>query len=149
VKPIPATATHPKGFTLIEIIITLVAAGIMGAIFINLMGSALDDSWNSVEIVRDQADSIKTMEQIIAEYVQLMNSNPDTALATLRTNHHNQTVNGVFVTAQYIAFNASGDEVLTDPAPGNTLKITVQAAGKDLINILTKSRSSGDPQIRY
>ncbi len=44
-----------KGFTLVEIIVTLVAAGILGAIFIHFMGTALDASWNAVEIVRDEA----------------------------------------------------------------------------------------------
>ena len=44
-----------KGFTLVEIIVTLVAAGILGAIFIHFMGTALDAGWNAVEIVRDEA----------------------------------------------------------------------------------------------
>jgi prepilin-type N-terminal cleavage/methylation domain-containing protein len=48
-------ANNPKGFTLVEIIVTLVAAGILGVIFIQFMGTALDASWNAVEIVRDEA----------------------------------------------------------------------------------------------
>ena len=42
-----------KGFTLVEIIVTIVAAGILGAIFINFVGTALTSSWNTVEITRD------------------------------------------------------------------------------------------------
>jgi prepilin-type N-terminal cleavage/methylation domain-containing protein len=58
-----------KGFTLVEVIVTIMAAGILGAIFIQFMGTALNSSWNAVEIVRDEADAEKVMEQIIADYV--------------------------------------------------------------------------------
>jgi prepilin-type N-terminal cleavage/methylation domain-containing protein len=50
-----------KGFTLLEVIVTIIAAGILGAIFIQLMGTALNSSWNAVEIVRDEADAEKVM----------------------------------------------------------------------------------------
>ena len=30
-----------KGFTLVEVIVTIIAAGILGAIFVNFMGTAL------------------------------------------------------------------------------------------------------------
>ena len=69
-----------KGFTLVEIIVTIVAAGILGAIFVQLMGTALSSSWNSVEIVRDEANAERLMERIIGEYVALINNDPDTAL---------------------------------------------------------------------
>ena len=35
------------GFTLVEVILTLVAAGIMSVFFINFLGAALDFSWRS------------------------------------------------------------------------------------------------------
>ncbi|MGD9080387.1 MAG: prepilin-type N-terminal cleavage/methylation domain-containing protein, partial [Desulfobacterales bacterium] len=60
---------NSKGFTLVEIIVTIVAAGILGAIFVHLMGTALNASWNSVEIVRDESNGEGVMERIIADYV--------------------------------------------------------------------------------
>jgi Flp pilus assembly pilin Flp len=45
----------------VEVIATIVAAGILGAIFIQLMGTALNSSWNAVEIVRDEANTEKVM----------------------------------------------------------------------------------------
>ena len=60
-------ANNPKGFTLVEIIVTLVAAGILGVIFTQFMGTALDASWNAVEIVRDESNGEGLMERIIAE----------------------------------------------------------------------------------
>ena len=35
------------GFTLIEVIVTIVVVGILAAFFIHFMGTALDDSWKS------------------------------------------------------------------------------------------------------
>ena len=43
------------GFTLVEVILTLMAASILSVFFINFMGAALDFSWKSVEIVTRDA----------------------------------------------------------------------------------------------
>jgi prepilin-type N-terminal cleavage/methylation domain-containing protein len=146
-----------KGFTLVEIIVTIVAAGILGAIFVNLMGTALNASWNSVEIVRDESNGERVMERIIAEYVALINNDPDTALSTI-DNYHNQTMNGIKITANYILFDAGGNEVIIGPPPatGENLKFVLQAPSQvapairfryPLTAILTKSRTANNDQI--
>ncbi len=61
-KYLKSNIISSKGFTLVEIIVTLVAAGILGAIFIQYMGTALDASWNAVEIVRDESGGEGVME---------------------------------------------------------------------------------------
>ena len=143
----PARITRQKGFTLIEIIITLVASGILGAIFINLMGTALNDSWRSVERVRDEAAAVGVMEEIIADYVKEVNTDPAGALAQIVTNN-GVGFYGSGVSMQYMEFNSGGD--LVGPvAPGDILLVTVQTSGKDLINILTNSRDATHPPIRY
>jgi prepilin-type N-terminal cleavage/methylation domain-containing protein len=148
-----------KGFTLVEIIVTLVAAGILGAIFIQFMGTALDSSWNSVEIVRDEAGAEAMMERIIAEYVALINSNPDDALTTI-DDYHGQTEDGITITANYILFDAGGNEVIIGPPPatGDNLKFVLQAPSQaspavrlrhPLTTILTNSRTTDDPIVPY
>jgi len=137
-----------RGFTLVEIIITLLAAGILGAIFINLMGTALNDSWSTLEMVRDEATAVQVMEHIIADYVTEMNSDPANALTTIIANRDNGDY-GPSVSMQYVEFDAAGIEVDPPPASSNTLKVRVQATGKDLINIFTNSRSGNDPLLRY
>lgn len=137
-----------NGFTLVEIIITLLAAGILGAIFINLMGTALSDSWSSLEMVRDEAAGVQIMEHIIADYVTEMNSDPANALATLIANKDNGDY-GPNVVMNYMEFDAAGIEEVPPPASSNTLKVRVQATGKDLINIFTNSRSVNDPLLQY
>ena len=76
-----------NGFTLIEIIATVIVMGILAAFFINFMGTALTDSWRSVELVADEARAEGLMERIIAEYVELINdNNPATALPAILGN---------------------------------------------------------------
>jgi prepilin-type N-terminal cleavage/methylation domain-containing protein len=145
-----------KGFTLVEIIVTIVAAGILGAIFVNLMGTALNSSWNAVEIVRDESNGEGLMERIIAEYVALINRDPDNALDII-DDYHNQTINGITITAQYILFDAGGNEVILGPPPATSenLKFVLQAPAQagpairsryPLRTILTKSRTENENQ---
>jgi prepilin-type N-terminal cleavage/methylation domain-containing protein len=116
-----------KGFTLVEVIVTIVAAGILGAIFIHFMGTALTSSWNAVEITRDEANAEKLLEQIIGEYVVLINgNNPANALSSIDTTYGGQTIDGVSITTQYITFNTSGNE---ETGGTDYLKVVLQASG--------------------
>lgn len=142
-----------KGFTLVEIIVTIVVAGILGVIFMHLMGTALNASWNSVEIVRDESNGEGVMERIIAEYVADINSDPDNALGNIVTNYNGQTIDGITITTQYIVFDAGGNE---GPGGSDNLKVVLQAPSQvapairlryPLTTILTKSRTTNDDPI--
>jgi prepilin-type N-terminal cleavage/methylation domain-containing protein len=142
-----------KGFTLVEIIVTIVAAGILGAIFVNLMGTALNSSWNAVEIVRDEYNGEGLMERIIAEYVEDMNNDPDNALGNIVSNYNGQTIDGITITAQYIVFDAGGNEVSS--ALSENLKLVLRAPDQaapairsryPLTTILAKSRTDNENQ---
>jgi prepilin-type N-terminal cleavage/methylation domain-containing protein len=156
-KHLKSKKMDSKGFTLVEIIVTIVAAGILGAIFVQLMGTALNSSWNSVEIVRDESNAERLMERIIGEYVALINNDPDNALSTI-DDYHGQTIYGINITANYIQFDAGGNEVIigSPPASGENLKFVLQAPSQlapairyryPLTTILTKSRTASDDQI--
>jgi prepilin-type N-terminal cleavage/methylation domain-containing protein len=155
-KHLKISITCPKGFTLLEVIVTLLAAGILGAIFIQLMGTALNSSWNAVEIVRDESGAEKVMEQIIADYVADINSDPATALNNIVANYNGQTVDGIRISTRYITFDGSGNEV---PAGlSDNLKVECRASGiaapaiagrYALTTILTKSRAATDAIVLY
>ena len=149
-----------KGFTLVEIIVTLVAAGILGAIFIQYMGTALDASWNSVEIVRDEADAEAVMERIIADYVADINEDPpNNPLGNVVANYNGQTIYGITITTQYIIFdNVSGNEIEVNPGPTDNLRVVLQAPSQaspavrmrhPLTTVLTNSRTINDPIVPY
>ncbi|MGD9054843.1 MAG: prepilin-type N-terminal cleavage/methylation domain-containing protein [Desulfobacterales bacterium] len=145
-----------KGFTLVEVIVTIVAAGILGAIFIHFMGTALTSSWNAVEITRDEANAEKLLEQIIGEYVVLINgNNPANALSSIDTTYGGQTIDGVSITTQYITFNTSGNE---ETGGTDYLKVVLQASGPGapaisgrfpLITILANNRETDDHFVLY
>ena len=148
-----------KGFTLVEIIVTIVAAGILGVIFVHLMGTALNASWNAVEIVRDESNGEGVLERIIADYVADINNDPDNALGNIVTNYNGQTINGITITTQYIVFDAGGNEVLlSSPTTSDNLKVVLQAPGQvspaiagrySMTTILTKSRTTNDQIVIY
>jgi prepilin-type N-terminal cleavage/methylation domain-containing protein len=137
------------GFTLVEVIVTLMAAGIMSVFFINFLGAALDFSWKSVEIVTSDAETQGKMEEIIAYYTSKINDDPDSALTAVVSNYNGQSINDVLVTTQYIGFDSGGNEI--DPASSVTfvLKVTAKGHANELVTILTDSRDTDDPAVRY
>jgi prepilin-type N-terminal cleavage/methylation domain-containing protein len=133
-----------NGFTLIEVIATIVVMGILAAFFIHFMGTALNDSWKTVEVVEGEAKAEGLMEKIIADYVERINNNPDTALALIvsrESSYESDLDYGLPVTMQYIVFDASGDEQADTAGENRNLKVTVEPPGFNLTTVLTKSRT--------
>jgi prepilin-type N-terminal cleavage/methylation domain-containing protein len=142
----PITASQ-KGFTLVELIITIIVAGILGAFFIHFMGTALSRSSEAVSIVQDECRAEDVMEEIIADYVQAVNSDPATALSSLVTKNTNRDY-GTGVAMQYIAFDTSGIEY-SPPPQMTVLKVTVQDGGSKLTTLLTLDRESTSPPVAF
>jgi prepilin-type N-terminal cleavage/methylation domain-containing protein len=141
-----------NGFTLIEVIATIIVMGILAAFFIHFMGTALNDSWKAVEVVEGEAKAEGLMERIIAEYVELINgNNPDAALAaikSLETSYESDPDYGLPVTMQYIVFDTNGDEQPDTAGENRNLKVTVEPPGFNLTTILTQSRTAtSDPPV--
>ena len=135
------------GFSLIEIIATIIIMGILSAFFIHFMGTALDDSWKSVELVAGEAEAEGKLEEIIAYFTSKINDDTqlDTALSSVVSEFSGDA------TMNYITFNGSGDVVADNGSGGyRVLKVTVEAPGNNLTTILTKSRTeTDDPKVGY
>jgi prepilin-type N-terminal cleavage/methylation domain-containing protein len=133
------------GFTLVEIIVTLVIMGIMVLFFINFMGTAQTESWKSVELVAGEAAAEAKIEEIIAYFTSKINSDPENALSVVMGSDF-----GSDVVKEYITFDNSGNEIVLTSGTSQNLKITVEAPGNNLSTVLTKSRSgAGDPIVNY
>jgi prepilin-type N-terminal cleavage/methylation domain-containing protein len=142
------------GFTLIEVIVTIIAAAILGAIFINFMGTAMSRSTRSLENVQGEADAESVLEKIVADYVEKINLNESSALTEMNTainvnGAYNNSEKKVTVTAAYITFNNSGNESADTGGLNRTLKVTVNANEHRLTTLLTRSRSSDSPPVAF
>ena len=150
-----ARAKHvsESGFTLIEVIATVIVMGILAAFFIHFMGTAMNDSWRSVDLVADEAKAVGLMEKIIADYVERINEDPDNALGevvNLESSYESDGDYGMPVTMQYIVFNASGDEQPDTAGENKNLKVSVEGPSFNLTTILTKSRTeSSQPPVYW
>lgn len=130
-----------KGFTLVEVIVTILAAAIMGAIFINYMGTAMSQSTRAIEHVRGEAEAEATIEWIVADYVLEMNQDYKTALTNIEKYVSQNKRYGGNVSAGYVIFDSNGNEAADTTGKNHTLKVVVAAAGNDLTTLLTKSRT--------
>jgi prepilin-type N-terminal cleavage/methylation domain-containing protein len=148
-----STHNSENGFTLIEIIATVIVMGILAAFLMNFMGTALTDSWRSLELVADEARAEGLMEMIIADYVDKINDNPNTALGVIQggeSDYESDVDYGMPVTMQFIVFDANGNEQPDTAGENRNLKVTVESPGYHLTTILTESRTdSDDPPVIY
>jgi prepilin-type N-terminal cleavage/methylation domain-containing protein len=144
-------AARNKGFTLIEVIATILAAAILSAVFINFMGTAMSRSVRSVEMVRGETDAESVLERITADYVLRMNQDSATALGLMeaRINTPPKSVYGPDVSARYVYFDTGGNELLYTGTSPLTLEVKVAAAGNDLIVLLARTRNSNSPPVLF
>jgi Tfp pilus assembly protein PilV len=145
--------SRQAGFTLIEIILSIVFAAIIGVVFLTYMGTQLTQSGDPVHITRHEGMAEMWMERIIADYVQEMNTPATytTALANIMARDYTTGIYNmpasVTLTRNYVTYDAGGNEtVLAGGATSTNLKVTVGAGGHSVTSILTAQRTtSGDP----
>lgn len=71
---------NQKGFSLLEIIVTLVLVGIVGAMVVSFMGTKITQSGRAVNWMADEFELSEVMEKIIADYrTELENGTLDLA----------------------------------------------------------------------
>ena len=144
-KRTQSTPSSENGFTLIEIIATVVVMGILAAFLMNFMGTALTDSWRSVELVADEARAEGLMERIIADYVGFINgNNPAGALGDIQdseSDYESDVDYGMPVTMQFVVFDANGNEQADTAGENRNLKVTVESPGYSLTTVLSESRT--------
>jgi len=129
-----------KGFTLVEVIVTILAAAILGAIFINYMGTAMSQSARAIDYVRGEADAEATLEWIVADYVFEINRDYTNALDNIKKYVDQEKRYGDKVSVGYVIFDINGIVGNDTTGSNSTLKVVVAAAGNDLTTLLTKSR---------
>ncbi len=140
---------NDSGFSLVEVIATILAAAILGVIFINFMGTAMSRSVRSMEMVQGEADAESVLERITADYVRRINQNSATALGLMEAdiNTPPKAIYGSRVSARYVSYTNGVEDGTA--ANQRTLKVTVDAAGNDLIVLLAQTRNPNSPPVLF
>lgn len=128
---------HAKGFTLLEVIVTLVLAAILGTILVSFMGTNLTESVQSVNRVRNTYDLGKVIENITADYKKMMATDA-TPLATIKSNvgapGGSTTVYNAYgsykvINNDYITFVCTGSNCTATNGGSSILKVTIANPG--------------------
>ena len=133
-----------KGFSLIEVIATIIVMSVLAAFFIHYMGTAVTDSYKTVDFVWGEADAEGKIEEIVAYFTSKINSDPDNALSMVVGEYSGQA------DFEYVEFDVSGNISTVSAGTSPTVKVTVEAPGNSLETILTRSRTGADdPKVNY
>jgi len=135
--------TNKKGFTLIEVILSLIVAALLGAMLVQFMGTGVMQSVNPVILTKDGAYLTSIMENVCADYRRLMvtSASPLSDLQSRLTN--NKSLYGANFTVVTKRFDfPTGSGTVTEPsaasASGKILKVTVTYNNLSLISLFAE-----------
>ncbi len=141
-----------SGFTLIEIIVTLIVASILGAILLEFMGQTVYKSYEPIHMARESMGLTSIMECINAEYKKSMLSmvQSDSPMAShlngFKTAIDNNTLGcGAYTSAtSWVVFNSSGqpdqyvEGIDGNPLNHRVLKVTIVSGGHEITTMYTR-----------
>ena len=135
-----------QGFTLLEVVITLIVGSILGAILVQFMGTSMKNSFEPVIMVQDGCGVYEIMEKMNSDYkMRLLTSTVD-PLYDFKNDVENGNVIGNVPyfgeyawTTKYITFTGGTEDAAHDPAPSpDVLKVTITHGGQSLMALFTK-----------
>jgi len=143
-KKKPLLLNKNQGFTLLEVVITLIVGSILGAILVQFMGTSMKNSFEPVMMVQNANGVDEIMERMNADYkMRLLTSTVD-PLGDFKTDVDNGNVIanvpyfGEYTGAtEYILFDGTGNEV-PDNIHLRVLKVTITHGGQSLTALFTR-----------
>jgi len=141
-----------SGFTLIEVIVTLIVAAILGTMLVTFMGNTLTGSVQPLLRVQNANIAGQAMENITADYNKLNSDDIDNsttvALSTLKTHVQNGNIStnipyfGAYtiVYNDYVILNSNGTTPPVADGTGNnrTLRVSITQGSQTLTTLFTK-----------
>lgn len=139
------------GFTLIEMIVTIVIIAIMAHMLFTFGFTFLKMSANQVSSIQNNMAFFQVMENMVADYKAKVSSTTDTSplstfstsvTANAATTYYGQTYSLVNSTPCYATYNGSGAETSCVsspvPAPPSTLKVQISNGTMTLTSLFTQ-----------
>lgn len=143
------------GFTLVEIIISVVLIGLTGAMLFQFMYNQVPMSSTPLDWVQDETDLGSAIEDITAEYVQQVNATDiDSAnfITSFKTGASGYTTEpDITITTTEGCFNTNGDFVgscAADAFPVLRI-IATDGNGRVYSTLIAKTRIDGDPDWKH
>ena len=135
--------SNRNGFTLLEVIITMVVVAILGTIIYAFMGTAVTQSGLPVIGVKENLELAEVLEKITADYREALNSGGASfdLAAFVATVDSAAEVNALYgaavdsVTIVSTAFDAGGNETGSDD---NIKKVTLQQGDSRLTVLMVQ-----------
>jgi prepilin-type N-terminal cleavage/methylation domain-containing protein len=133
------------GFTILEVVVTLIVASILGGILMEFMGHNVQKSYEPVYMAQNSLAVNEIVEKMNSDYKRQLLVSP-TPLQDFRTDviNGNISTNDPYfgdysVTTDWIRFNASTGIEEADPSPDpKVLKITVTHSNRVVTALFTK-----------
>ena len=132
-----------SGFTILEIVITLIVASILGAIFLEFMGTSVQKSYVPVQNARKTLEINEILELMNADYRKLIRES-STPLEEFRTKVESLAYAGGDYTFEttYVAFNDVIDSSTVQDADENAeqrvLKVKITHGGRSITTLFTR-----------
>ncbi|MEW5723493.1 MAG: type II secretion system protein [Thermodesulfobacteriota bacterium] len=137
-----------SGFTLLEVIVTLIVAGLLAAMIFNLLSSHAADSTRPVQMARDNLTLYQVMENMTGDYkarlAQGSLASPF-SIQDFKTRVENGNNNGndpyygdYTVQAGYVSVDNATGTVTASAGPTRFLKVTISRDGQSLTAIFTE-----------
>jgi prepilin-type N-terminal cleavage/methylation domain-containing protein len=140
-----------RGFTLLEIIVTLIIASILGTIIATFMGSTMTGSVQPLVRVQQAGTAGQVMENITADFNKLnsddIGNSTTVALSTLKTRVQAGATNSTYYGAtytlvhnDYVVLNSNGTTAPAADGTGNnrTLRVSITQGSQSLTTLFTK-----------
>jgi prepilin-type N-terminal cleavage/methylation domain-containing protein len=133
------TKRDSRGFTLIEVIITIVIVAILGTFLVSYMSGGITKSSIPVIWVKQEFNLFETMEKITVDYQKAVSS---TSFASSELDTFRSAITppqGMTVTPDYINI-ARGDGTLTteDSTTGLILRVKLQKGDQSVTALFTR-----------
>ena len=132
------TTKNSKGFTLIEVIVTIVIAAILGTFLVSYMAGGIEKSGLPVIWVKQEFNIFETMEKITADYQKALLSS--FSLSDFATNKVAPYAGGgMTVTSDFINIDkSSGDLTASDSTNGLILRVKLQKGDQSVTAFFTR-----------